>query len=49
MGFGTIEKLTKQTKYEKKNGKSKVKITMKRPRGKQPANTSKIVSKDKES
>jgi hypothetical protein len=42
MGFGVNEKLDKQAKYRKKNGKSKVKVIMKQPKGKQPANVSKI-------
>ena len=41
MGFGTLEKLEKQKAYEKANGKSKVKLTMKTSK-KQPKNTCKI-------
>ncbi len=39
MGFGTIEKIEKQKAYEKANGKSKVKLVMKKSK-KQPKNVS---------
>jgi len=42
MGFGTLEKLAKQEKFEKANGKSKSKIVMKKAK-KQPKNVSTIV------
>ena len=46
MGFGTIEKLENQAKYNKKNGKSKVKLTMKTSK-KQPKNVTVLVEKKK--
>ena len=45
MGYGTKERLDKQAKYLKKNGKSKTKVTMKQAKGKNPANVSKIVER----
>ena len=42
MGYGVNERLEKQKAYEKANGKSKVKLVMKKSK-KQPKNVSKIV------
>jgi len=44
MGFGTVEKLEKQAEFRNKNGKSKVKLTMKTSK-KQPKNVTTLVTK----
>ena len=47
MGYGVNERIEKQSAYEKENGKSKVKLTMKTSK-KQPKNVSTIVTKKKD-